>query len=221
MDDKDYGNSIWRGFYGPAKNFLLLGKEDLFFIIKVAGGMLAIGLLFVFTAPFAADAGKQNLQKYMGYFCMAMAIVLLVGGLVGRTIKVFMIHDGEFYKLTRSGKRDWDLYENGMHSSFLSETTPGHIESRFIPFSVITKAYFNLNPDQIDFVIEKMKERDKKGLDFDPEDYLYTEKEKKIFKDSVWLTTNDQFVLYELDKHEIRDLKRFENIIRQKVKDVE
>ena len=120
------------------------------------------------------------------------------------------------------GELDWDLYENGILCRYYSDTAIDNIEKKFIFYSEISKIYFNITKDEYSKLLKLIKEYDRiKCTDWKETDYVLNESWKREFKQYIWFEGKDG-TLFENDlfKNRVRDLKRLESILRQKVKEV-
>jgi hypothetical protein len=209
----EFGKLIWRGFYGPPRNFLGWDKPFLRLILEMYVGFPLMGAAFILLS-------NLNLFKNIGWFVLLFGLAFPTVLIVGRLFFT-MILKKEHFARVRSGKLDWDLHENGIMAGFDSDKLSDEVERRFLPFNAISRVHFNLQTKDMEHVLEKRRERDKNAPGFNPLEYAPTKSMERTLKNSIWLESTDSFLIYELEKEGLRDAGRFESILRQKVKSVE
>jgi hypothetical protein len=215
MTETEYGKLIYPEFYGRGVDFRRSGRSGR---IRTVFGMIGFNIFYIFFCWW--------MYQFIPYFQTRIAIYVGISGMI--IMDIYHIYHGKkvdampIVILNRSGELDWDLYDNGMLVKQYSEDLPGNIERKFIRFDGLAKVYINIGKNNAQEIMDAMKKMDRKRPDFKDEGYIADERWIRYFKREIQFVDNNGCVLdEEIEKEYLDDAKRFESIIRQKVKAVE
>lgn len=212
-EDPQRGKLIWRGFYGPPRNILGWGNSEIRLLIMMFVGFPLMGAVILFGV-------RPDIFQQRVWYALLVGLTIPAILFILRLIVVNIIKKNHF-DLVRGGKFDWDLHQNGILTTFRRDGQTECRERRFLPFGAISHVHLVLQDNDMERILEKMRERDKNDPGYNPLDYILTKPMERAMRDSIWLESTDGYLIYELDREWLRDVGRFEAIIREKVKAVD
>jgi hypothetical protein len=208
LDESKYGKLIWPKFYGQnnyAKRMMPVG-----YTLPLIP--ICFGIIMMFF--------PKDLDKILGS-------IILAGGIIALFIFFIRIRNVKhrhpvFWKMLRNNELEWDLYENGILAKAYSETGPNNIEERFIGYSELANVYVNVKKERVPFIFE-MIQKNSSEEDRSQDKIILNDRVKNTIMNIIWFIRNDG-KLHSMDKVNFRkssDVKKFEQVLRQKVKSVE
>jgi hypothetical protein len=218
-DKRGYGKLIWPKFYGPSRPFDHWRYNPKILLITVSIGSV---LIFLTGTSLYIITGMTN--YFAEIYTLVFSFILpIIYWLARRRDKTSM----DCYYIVKRGDLDWDLYENGMLERNYSEDAVNYISEEFNYFSNYPIVYYNIGEwhikaiwDHVRIVAKRARELD--GGEYD-KDYFDTWEEGRTeyIKSCIWFFDGkDGQEDFEMERDWLKDSKRFETILHQKIKKV-
>jgi hypothetical protein len=218
-DKSTYGKLVWPKFYG--RSVIYQGWYRSIKIVQIsvciASPMFILLGIYLFATTGIKNIIAEGFLGLSGSFLPALFWYAYHRDMTSM--------DSEH--MEKRGDLDWDLYENGILERHYSDESPNHILEDFDFFSKYPKVYFNVGDHNTKQIWEHIKNvarkaRELDGGEYREGDFVWDNDQNEFLKTLIWfLDGTEGQEDFELDRDCVRDLRRFESILRQKVKVVE
>lgn len=215
--NEQHGELVWPRFFGPSVEYSRSAFDryvKLLLTVLASALFLATGILLIWGGT----------DPRWGALNIAIAVGIPVFyWVLGRNARTSM----DYEAMRRRGDLDWDLHEKGILTREYAAGLPGRVRTGFVAFDGLSKAYFNIGPENARIVWElaKVSARDRHratGEEDVGSDFLWDGGAEEMVARFVWLVGRESGRAdLRLDRAQMADPERLERILREKLREVE
>jgi hypothetical protein len=212
----DTGPLLWPRFYGPSIEYTRSAFDK---YVKASMAVVA-SALFLATGILLITGGTD--PRWGAFNILIAAGIPVFYYVLDRNARTSM----DYEAMRRRGDLDWDIHENGLLTREYAADLPGRVRAGFVSFESLSKAYFNIGPENARTVWELVKvsarERHQATGEEDVgSDFLWDGGVEAMVGRFVWLVDRKSgHAVLRLDRAQISDPPRLEKLLRQKLKEV-
>lgn len=213
FSQRDYGKLIWPGFYRPLKG---IQKHKTWLYIQA---FILFSILIVFFYYVLDQAWKRN--DYILYLLALLVLIEIITFIVNFLHIFIKKTDWNLERLIKNGALDWDIYDNGLMRKYYSKEPVIKVEQEFISFETLSKIYLNTSVSQVEEILALICEAEKNCPEFKIEDYIINDDWRKTIQQNIYfIGTDGKLIDHIIEKEYLFDQKRFEVIMRERIKKV-
>ena len=205
-EQEQYGKLVMARFYGPTANWNLAIA-----IIIILIAQVIFLSFFIYTAIISKPDFYSKLFGFGLLICI-ICVILFIGMKILNSLK----DNPTYRKFEIAGKLDYDLYENGMVVKAFATNIPGHLVTKFIPFRNISEIYLLNNKDNIEPIINIIKEHGQKTDSKQKGFGTIDDNTEKWIQRNIWLLIDGE--PFAMERDQFKDLYSFKKYIENKVK---
>ena len=206
----EYGELIFPKFYKLNKGISIKMKKIFRLLIFI------FGLLIAMTSSALIWALKYN--SLIAYITLGVGFIGTTLLLIRFIYSYYRLIDKDHKNINRHAKNggfDWDIYDAGLLIKYYSKKPIVRIDQEFVPFKTLSKVYLNHSLSQVEEILSLILR------DYGNEIYPLDDNWQNIIQNRIYfLGIDGKLTDFYIEKEDLVDKKRFEIIIRQKIKEV-
>lgn len=213
---QQYGVLLWSQFYGP----LVGEKKDIYHLRRaLIFGLSTLMVIMIILMIFIVIQPDDIFKVIM----LGIGISFIIFMLTYAFIRIRKTNKLPIVSLIKQGRLEWDLYEKGILTRNFDENLVDNIKEEFINFDNISKIYFHNNKMNSKKILSLIKAVEKKNAkEFKDSDYILDEEWLHYINNIIWLVdTKGELINHQLEKAAVVDLSRLDELLKQKVANVD